>query len=62
MVTDGLTKALSFIKHKNFVEMTKIEDQKERLASIKREDDLKDVFQQRGANHSKAFGFETNTF
>lgn len=45
MVTDGLTKALSFIKHKNFVEMTKIEDQRERLASIKREDDLKDVFQ-----------------
>lgn len=39
--------------------MTDVEDQKKLLASIKREDDLRDVFQQRGANFSKAFGSGT---
>ena len=57
MVADGLTKALSVIKHEYFVGMTGIEDKRELLASIKREDDLRDVFQQRGANISESFGF-----
>ena len=40
MVADGLTKALSSAqKHDSFVKMTGIEDQKDLLASIKREKD-----------------------
>ncbi len=40
MVADGLTKALSSAnKHKIFVRITGIEDQKDLLASIKREED-----------------------
>ena len=57
MVADGLTKALSVIKHKDFVGMTGIEDKRELLASIKPEDDLRDAFQQRGANISELFEF-----
>lgn len=38
--------------------MTGIEDKKELLASIKREDDLRDAFQQREADISESFGFE----
>ena len=39
MVADGLTKALPIAKkHKSFVRMTGIEDQKDLLASIKREE------------------------
>ncbi len=45
MVADGLTKAVpSAYKHDSFVKMTGIGDQKDLLASIKRE---KDAFQQR---------------
>ena len=62
MVADGLTKALSVIKHEHFVGMTGIEDKRELLASIKREDDLRDAFQQRRANISKSFGFEIAVF
>ena len=40
MMADGLTKALSVIKHEHFVGMTGIEDKKELLAFIKREDNL----------------------
>ena len=44
MIADGLTKALSSAKkHDSFVRMTGIEDQKDLLASIKRE---KDALQQ----------------
>ncbi len=40
MVADGLTKAFSSAqKHNSFVKMTGIEDQKDLLASIKREED-----------------------
>ena len=35
MLADGLIKALSVIKHEHFVGMTRIEDKRERLASIK---------------------------
>ena len=57
MVADGVTKALSVIKHEHFVGMTGIEDKKELLASIKREDDRRDAFQRRGADISETFGF-----
>lgn len=41
MRVDGLTKALSVIKHEHFVGMTGIKDQKELpLAFMKQEDDL----------------------
>ncbi len=40
MVADGLTKTLSSVqRHDSFVRMTGIEDQKDLLASIKREED-----------------------
>ena len=56
-MTDGLTKALSVVKHKDFVGLTGIKDQKEFLASMKREKDLEDAFQQCCADLRKAFGF-----
>lgn len=58
MIADGLTKALSSAKHEAFVEMTGLEDQRERLPSIKNEEDLRDVLRQRGADKfSEAYGF-----
>ena len=45
MVANGFTKALSVIKHEHFMEMIEIEDKRELLASIKRQDDLRDTFQ-----------------
>ena len=57
MMADGLTKALSVIKHEHFVGMTGIENKKELLASIKRKDNLRDAFQQCEADISKSFGF-----
>ena len=57
MIADGFTKALSVIKYKQFVGMIGIEDKNELLASIKQEDDLRDGFQQCGADISKSFGF-----
>ena len=44
MVANGLIKALSVIKHEYFMGMTEIDDKKELLASIKREDDLRDAY------------------
>lgn len=59
MIADALTKALSASKHEDFVKMTGIEDQRERLASLKKENDLREALQQRrvGIKHSEAFGF-----
>ena len=48
---------MSVIEHGHFVGMTKVEDKKELLASIKREDDRRDAFQRRGADISETFGF-----
>lgn len=45
MVADSLTKAFLVIKREHFMEMTGIKDEKELLPSIKREDNLRDVFQ-----------------
>lgn len=58
MLANGLTKALSAIKHEHFMGMTKIEDERELLTSIKGEDDLKNAFQQQKVNISELFGFE----
>ena len=57
IVADSLIKALSIKKHEHFVGMTRIEDKKELLASIKREENLRDAFHQRGADISKLLGF-----
>ncbi len=57
MVADGLTKAISSAeKHDYFVRMTGIEDQKDLLASIKRE---KDALQQLRTDpeYSEVYGF-----
>ena len=45
MIANGLTKTLSVIKHEHFVGMIGIEDKKKLLASIKQEDNFRDVFQ-----------------
>ena len=58
MMANDFTKTLSVIKHVHFVRIVGIKDNKELLASIKREDDLRDAFQQHGADISKSFGFK----
>lgn len=45
MVADSLIKTLSVIQHEHFMEMIRIEDKRELLAFIKREDDLRYAFQ-----------------
>ena len=59
MLADGLTKALSTAKHEPFVVMISIEDQKDRLAFIKKEENLRDALQRRQADSkfSEAFGY-----
>ena len=42
MIVDGLTKALSKIIFKRFVEMVGLKDQEERLGLIRREEELKE--------------------
>lgn len=44
MIADSLIKGLPIINHKHFVGMTNIENKNELLASIKREDNFRDVF------------------
>lgn len=61
MMVNGFIKALLVIKHEHFVKMTEIEDKKNLVASINQEDDLGDVFEQRGADISKLFVFEITT-
>lgn len=46
MVTNSLTKAVSVIKHKHFLEMRSKENKRELLAFIKQKDNLRDAFQQ----------------
>ncbi len=61
MVADGLTKALSSAqKHYFFVRMTGIDDQRDILASIKREED---TFQQLRTNpqYIEVYGLGANT-
>ncbi len=60
IVADSLTKALSCAqKHNSFVRMTGIEDQKDLLASIKREEDT--LYQLRtDPGYSEVYGFGAN--
>lgn len=44
MIDNSLIKTLLIIKHKHFMSMRKIENKKEILVSIKREDNLKNTF------------------
>lgn len=60
MVDNGLTKALSSAqKHNFFIKVTAIKDQKNLLASIKKE---KDAFKQLEfyPEYNKIYGFDTN--
>ena len=57
MIADGLTKALSSAqKHNSFVRMTGIEDQKDLLASIKREEDALQQLRT-DPEYSEVYGF-----
>lgn len=49
MIADGLTKALTTVKHEIFVEITSLEDQGKLLASIKMEEDKKKAAQRNQA-------------
>lgn len=49
MIANGLTKALSPAKHEAFIGMTSLEDQKYYLASVKKEEDLKEAIQRHRA-------------
>lgn len=60
MAPDGLTKAFTAANHEAFVEMAGIDDQKDPLASVKKEEDLRDADQQHragGPENSEAFGY-----
>lgn len=46
MIADGLTKALTAGKHEAHVKMTGMEDQSDLLASIRKEEELRDSLQQ----------------
>lgn len=62
MIADGLTKALTSANHKVFIKMIGLEDQRECLASIKFDEDQRDVLLLCGAEqNSKAFGYGANT-
>ena len=59
MVADGLTKVLSAAKHKLYLKMTGMENQRELLASIRKEKGH--AIQQHGADKfNEAFGFGTD--
>ena len=61
MIADGLTKALTAAKYESFVEMTGMEDQSELLASVLKEEELKEALQRRtGPEISESFGYGAN--
>ena len=61
MIANGLTKALTSAKHKDFIEMICLEDQEKRLTSIKLQKDQQDVLLLYGAEqNSKAFEYGAN--
>ena len=61
-MADGLTKALTHANHEDFVGMIGLEDQSELLASIQKEEDLKDFLQSRnGHETSISFGYSNAT-
>ena len=56
MIADGLTKALTAGIHEAFVKMTGMEDQSELLASIRKEEELRESLQRRtGPENSESF-------
>ena len=63
MMADGLTKALTHANHEDFVAMTGLEDQLELLATIQKEEDLRESFQlsKNGPNTSISFGYYNAT-
>ena len=63
MMANGLTKALTHANHRDFVSMTGLEDQSELLASIQKEEDLKESFSQsrNGPETSIPFGYSSAT-
>ena len=57
MIADGLTKALMTAKHEFFVRMTGLKSQTDLLASVQKEEELREDLQQRtGPEKSKTFG------
>ena len=63
MMADGLTKTLTHANHEDFVRMTGLEDQSELLASIQKEEDLKESLNQRrnGTENMVTFGYTNAT-
>ena len=63
-MADGLTKALTHANHEDFVAMTGLEDQLELLATIQKEEDLRESFQlsKNGPNTSISFGYYNATW
>ena len=63
MMADGLTKALTHANHGDFVAMTGLEDQSELLATIQKEEDLRESFQlsRNGPEISVSFGYSNAT-
>ena len=62
MMADRLTKALTHANHGDFIGMTGLEDQSELLASIQKEEDLRESFQSRsGPETSISFGYSNAT-
>ena len=61
MIADGLTEAFMSANHKAFIEMIGLEDQEKRLASIKLEEDQRDVLLLcQVKQNSKAFRYKRN--
>ena len=61
MIANDLTKALTTANHKAFIEMIGLKEQEKRLASIKLEEDKKDVFLLCGVEqNSEAFRYGAN--
>ena len=63
MMADGLTKTLTHANHEDFVGMTGLKDQSELLASIQKEEDLKEsLYQRRNEPESTiSFGYTNAT-
>ena len=62
MMADRLTKALTHANHEDFVAMTGLEDQSELLATIQKEEDLRESFLSRnGPETNISFGYSNAT-
>ena len=63
IMADGLTKALTHANHRDFVAMTGLKDQSELLATIQKEEDLRESFHlsKNGPETSISFGYSNAT-